>query len=149
MHDLPPDSAPQMLRIGSTHQECRAARSWVAEQLQAAGCDPDFTGEVLLAVGEALTNIVRHAYAEEPGRPIDVSLSAGPFELEIVLEDEAEFFADGRHGQLPDPAELAEGGYGLYLLQTIMDDVRRERRGTTGNRLRLFKQWPAEERKAS
>lgn len=145
------EDAPEAatLRVDSTHQGIRVARHWVGERLRELGCDPDFTGEALLAVGEALTNVVRHAYREEAGHPIDLKVSATAQAVEFVIEDEAPYFEDDRIGHLPDPLVLAEGGYGIFLMQTIMDEVRREARGRTGNTLRMIKYRPDVERKVS
>lgn len=145
--DIPPGA--RTLRVDSTHQGVRVARHWLAEQLRAGGCDSDFCGEALLAVGEALTNVVRHAYHEEAGHPVDISVSATEGAVEILIADEAPYFDDGRIGRLPDPTELAEGGYGIFLIQTIMDEVHRKPRGERGNLLRLVKYRPQAERKVS
>lgn len=145
------DGAPGVatLRVDSTHQGIRLARHWAGERLREAGCDPDFIGESLLAVGEALTNVLRHAYREEAGYPIDLTVTTDANVVEIAIQDEAPYFQDDRIGRMPDPRELAEGGYGIFLMQTIMDEVRREARGQTGNTLRLIKYRPDSDRKVS
>lgn len=145
------DGAPEVsrLRVDSSHLGIRLARQWAGERLREAGCDPDFTGETLLAVGEALTNVLRHAYREQAGHPIDLTVSTDAHVVEITIQDEAPVFEDDRIGRMPDPQELAEGGYGIFLMQTIMDEVRREARGRTGNTLRLIKYRPESDRKVS
>lgn len=133
------------LRVDSTHEETRRARMWVGDVLHDAGCDAEYIGDVLLALGEALSNIVRHGYDENRGHPIDVTVIPMPECVEFLLEDEAPLFlGDGDGcGTLPDPSCLAEGGYGMYLIRSLMDDVVREPRGERGNRLRLRKFRPA------
>ncbi len=100
---------------------------------------------VTLAVDEALTNIIRHAYQGQRGRPIELSCRClGPAapgrpqtRLEFVLVD---------HGRGVDPAELRgrsldevrPGGLGTHFIREIMDEIEYERRGDC-NRLRLVK----------
>lgn len=133
------------LRVESTHEEVRRARNWVAETLREQGFASEAVGDALLALGEALANIVRHGYRGVPGHPIDVTILASPEWLEFILEDEAPVFSGTGECQLPDPTELAEGGYGIGLMQTLMDEITREPRGASGNRLRLRKYHPAAE----
>ena len=138
------------LRVNSTHEETRRARTWVGETLHDAGCTAEFIGDVLLAHDEALTNIVRHGYGGTRGRPIDVTVVTGPGWVDLLLEDEAPVFMGDSGGRLPDPADLAEGGYGIYLISTLMDESVREPRGECGNRLRLRKyQLDAEPRRSA
>ena len=100
---------------------------------------------VVLAVDEALTNIIRHAYSGEEGRPIQVSFRRieAPQDgrqrrgLEIVLED---------RGKKVDQAtlcgrcleEVRPGGLGLHFIKECMDTVE-FRRKVGKNQLRLVK----------
>ncbi len=101
---------------------------------------------VTRAVDEALTNIMRHAYGGQPGRPIEMicrhlpqrrAAAGGGDGLEIVLCD---------RGPAVDPAklrgrrldEIKPGGLGLHFIRQSMDTVEFTRtRGV--NRLRLIK----------
>src|SRR3974390_873232 len=97
--------------------------------------------KVTLAVDEALTNIVRHAYHGEVGRPIELTCKAFPARLEFWLLDQ---------GGPPDPVRLkgqplndrALGGRGCHLIRMIMDEVTYER-VPDGNQLRLTKRLPS------
>jgi len=78
--------------------------------------------DVRLAVTEACTNVVRHAYEEGEGA-IDVTVRPKPGFLEIVIVDE------GR-GMGPSP-DTGGPGFGLPLIAALADsvDVRSGRRG--------------------
>ena len=107
--------------------------------------DPDCRG-IALAVHEALTNIIRHAYRGDSEQQIDVICRAYPGYLEFTLLD---------RGEPPDPARLAEhplddvalGGRGTHIIRSIMDEVCYEQ-VPGGNRLRLRKRLPAAESSA-
>jgi serine/threonine-protein kinase RsbW len=100
---------------------------------------------VVLAVDEALTNIIRHAYLGDPERSIEASFHRihsprdGESEdaLEIVLEDS---------GATADPEKMCgraledvrPGGLGLHFIRECMDTV--EFSHSSGrNQLRLVK----------
>jgi serine/threonine-protein kinase RsbW len=77
-----------------------------------------------LAVHEACTNIVEHAYAGLPGRiEIILSLIREPKRLVVELHD------SGRSFKLPeitrpDIHEPQINGYGLFLIYQLMDEIR-------------------------
>lgn len=97
------------------------------------GLSEDDLYAVELVVMEALSNSVQHAYDGEPGHPIEVEarLDKGRFEVSII--DRGEGFV------MPPPVlpdadvetrgELAEGGRGLFLMHSLMDEVRYQRQG--------------------
>ena len=95
----------------------------------------------MLAVDEALANVIRHAYLGDHHKPIEVTCQAFPDRLEFVLFDQ---------GIAPDPARLAPhplddvslSGRGTYIIRSIMDGVSYER-APGGNILRLTKRLPA------
>lgn len=78
---------------------------------------------VELAVHEACTNIVEHAYAGIPGRiEIVLSLIKEPRRLVVELHD------SGRSFKLPevtnrDFSEPQVNGYGLFLIYQLMDEI--------------------------
>lgn len=119
------------------------------EQLaQTLGCPEAECRAVVLAVDEALTNIIRHAYQGRPERPIEASFrrirvprdGTRKEALEIVLED---------RGVTVDPKKLRgrpledvrPGGLGLHFIRQSMDAVEFRRRNGR-NQLRLVKFLP-------
>jgi len=100
---------------------------------------------VVLAVDEALTNIIRHAYLGDAERPIEASFrrihvphgGQGRDALEIVLED---------RGVTVNPKKMCgrkledvrPGGLGLHFIRESMDTVEFSRRKGR-NQLRLVK----------
>jgi|SRR5215467_4800412 len=101
--------------------------------------------EIVLAVDEALTNIIRHAYRGQEGRPIRATFRRieVPCDgkqrkaLEIVLEDRG-MRVDGEKlcGRSLD--EVRPGGLGLHFIKESMDTVE-FRRKFAKNQLRLTK----------
>src|SRR5207247_10138651 len=111
-------------RLGFSEPECRA---------------------VVLALDEALTNVIRHAYAGHPEGTIEVSFrrirapwrGASREALEIVLVDQGRKI-DRTKLRGRSLEDLRPGGLGLHFIRENMDAV--EFRRTAGrNRLRLVK----------
>src|SRR5262250_980533 len=100
---------------------------------------------VVLAVDEALTNIIKHAYAGEGGRPIQASFRRIEVQrdgtktraLEIVVEDCGKRIDQATLcGRCLD--EVRPGGLGLHFINECMDTVEFRRRARK-NQLRLIK----------
>ena len=118
------------------------------------GAVSGFTAEecrgMILAVDEALANIIRHAYRGDFERQIEVSCQAFDDRLEFALLDHGE---PPDHGRLtPHPLDdVALSGRGTYIIRSIMDEVSYEQ-ASGGNLLRLSKRLPvlsrAEEEKS-
>jgi len=90
-----------------------------------------------LAVDEALTNIIRHAYQGKPGK-MTVSVAATEDKVEIVLEDFGQKF-DPTQVPPPELPRHKPGGLGVHFIRTIMDQMIYDDQGLAGNRLRLIK----------
>ena len=102
-----------------------------------AGWEKKTVEEVLLAVDEALTNIIRHAYQGKPGK-MTVTVDASSDKIEIVLEDQGKKF-DPTQVPTPELPRHKPGGLGVHFIRTIMDQVIYEGHKVEGNRLRLIK----------
>jgi anti-sigma regulatory factor (Ser/Thr protein kinase) len=129
-------SDPKMLCV------VRAALGQLTEQM---GFSAEESRGVVLAVDEALANVIRHAYGGEPDRPIDVSFSRVKVQeenvtregLEIVLADEGVPLKDVElRGRSLD--EVRPGGLGLHLIRQNMHKVEFRYDGGKNN-LRLVK----------
>jgi serine/threonine-protein kinase RsbW len=89
----------------------------------------DLVEDMRLAVTEACTNVVRHAYHEgEPG-PIDVVIRPNGDQLELIVSDRGA-------GIGPSP-DLAGPGLGLPLIAALADRVEIEHGPTNGSRLSM------------
>lgn len=99
---------------------------------------PDETlADLKLALTEATSNSVRHAYGDSLGC-VEISYELHPDRLVIEVADEGEGFdpADAE----ADAEELSEGGLGIAIIRAIADDVEiGARPGGKGSRLRFEK----------
>jgi len=82
-----------------------------------------------LAVVEALTNVIRHAYAGRAGQPVEILLTVGEAGLALELRDHGRAMDPGllaQAGEIPEPRsldDLPEGGLGLAIIKQVMDEV--------------------------
>ena len=87
--------------------------------------------DIEIALREALANAVIHGNHEDPGKQVYVGCRGGTDEVSIVIRDEGQGFDSG---ELPDPTApeniKSSHGRGIYLMKTLMDEVRFERGGT-------------------
>jgi serine/threonine-protein kinase RsbW len=112
-----------------------------------AGFDENAIYEVQLAVDEAATNIIEHAYGGEGRGDILISYEVAPETLLFRLHD---------HGKPFDPKlvknpqmhlkleELTPRGLGVFWMRKLMDEVRFEFSSDGGNTLTMIKKRPPE-----
>jgi serine/threonine-protein kinase RsbW len=83
--------------------------------------------QIELCVVEAVTNAIKHAYNNQPGFSIQVNFAVHPDKLVITVCDEGQAMPALVVPSLDfDPTDLEhlpEGGMGLFLIHSIMDEV--------------------------
>ena len=128
---------PAARTIPATLSSLTEIGSHVRAFVQACGVgDRDATAAALeLAVHEVAVNIVRHAYAGTRGGWIGATFLIEGDDLVVTLDDAGRPYVAPTHAE-PDLTQANEGGYGLYLVRQLVDDLAYTRlRG--GNRWRL------------
>lgn len=82
--------------------------------------DPDDLSDLKLALTEACTNSMRHAYGAGGGAvEIDIELTDDSIAIEV--RDDGPGFERGRRATLD--GELDEGGLGLAIVEAIVDEL--------------------------
>src|SRR3954462_15783122 len=78
-------------------------------------------GDLKLALTEACTNSVRHAYDGHEG-VVEIVYELHHDRLVVEVTDSGEGFEPGeRHGR--DPDDLAEGGLGIAIIEALADEL--------------------------
>ncbi len=101
-------------------------REFVGQAASDCGLKPSEVYAVQLAVDEAFSNIIEHAYGGECLENVQCSCEISNDALEIKLRDCGQSF---RPGKVPTPDLTADlhsrkiGGLGLYFMRQLMDDV--------------------------
>lgn len=97
-------------------------RKWIGEALAAERTPQDVIDAVLLAVSEAATNAVVHGYADTRRGRLDVRVSVDGASLGVTVRDYGAGFGKKQYTP-PDTSLAHEGGYGVFLLRNLMDEV--------------------------
>ena len=129
------------LSLGAEPTKLADIRAFVEETGQGLGLDETAIYALQLAVDEACTNIIMHAYDTQGGH-IKVQIKSVGDWVEVVIRDWGEAF-DPELVPSPDvDAPLEErrlGGMGLFLMQQMMDRVDFEFSDRDGNTLTMAK----------
>lgn len=100
---------------------------FVVTRARAAGLDDNQAFDVQMAVDEAVTNTMNHAYGGRPDGEIRVCCYLDGPDFMVRITDQGAPFDPN---QVPPPdltspvEERAVGGLGLYFMRQLMDDVR-------------------------
>jgi serine/threonine-protein kinase RsbW len=116
---------------------CRLALTGLAQLREIAD---DVMADLKLALTEAVSNSVRHAYGPGGGGHVEVTYQLQPDRLAIVIVDDGEGFDPDETLPLDDGGELSEGGLGIAIIRTIADDFELvSQPGRRGSRLHFAK----------
>jgi len=111
------------------------------------GLSEEITSDVEFAVDEGVTNIIKHAYDEDPDIPdenriIEVEMQFQDDELEVILRDRARPY-NPINAPLPDlTAHLSKRkthGLGVFAMKKFMDRMEHSYITGFGNEVHLFK----------
>jgi serine/threonine-protein kinase RsbW len=115
---------------------------FITEEAKEAGLNDDGVYAVQLAVDEACSNIIEHAYSEKDAGEILCECKILDDGLEVILKDNGKPFDPD---SIPEPQiglpleELKSRGAGLFLIRKLMDEVFYEQLGGEGSVLRMKK----------
>jgi serine/threonine-protein kinase RsbW len=91
------------------------------------GMNHDVIEDIILAVDEACTNIIKHAYKSYPEGDIILKIKHSASKIIISITDYGTPF---QPETVPDPdlqkyyKQHRVGGLGMYLMKSLMDDVK-------------------------
>lgn len=130
------------LRIPSDTLYLDLIRMFVATVAESVGFKEKDVDNISIAVDEACTNVIKHAYQKDFQEKLDVVLKIDYQKLTIIIVDYGQPF-DPEKIPIPDLkeyiAELRVGGLGIYLMKTLMDEVDYEIEPGVKNRVKMVK----------
>ncbi|KHD84603.1 anti-sigma B factor RsbW [Heyndrickxia ginsengihumi] len=95
------------------------------------GFDYEYMEDLKIATSEAITNAIQHAYKGDESGVVQIDFRLFGNRLEIFVSDNGDSFdIEKAKGLLQPYSEdeqiefLREGGLGLYLMESLMDEVR-------------------------
>jgi serine/threonine-protein kinase RsbW len=116
--------------------------AFITEAAESCGLDERATWQVQLAVDEAATNIIQHAYDSDDPGDMTIGWRCEGNQFVITIRDHGRSF-DPENVPTPDlqsPLEERQvGGLGIYLITRLMDEVRFDFHPQQGNVLTMTK----------
>lgn len=119
-------SKEKELLIKSRTENLNAVRDFIGSVVKEANIPQDITGDVVLAVDEACTNIIKHAYKFLPDGDINIKIKYSAKKITVEITDHGAPFSPDA---VPTPdlkkyfEEKRVGGLGMYLMKSLMDNV--------------------------
>ncbi|MBD0290546.1 MAG: ATP-binding protein [Thermoleophilia bacterium] len=112
---------------------CRLALTGLA---QVRGFEPETLADLKLALTEACSNSIRHAYDDDRAGVVDVRYELSGAKLAVEVADEG----TGFDADAPSDADAAmdEGGLGIAIIRALTDELAIESH-ERGSRLRFVK----------
>lgn len=131
------------LTIPSDPKYMKLVRGLVAAAAEIVGFKKHDVNSLCLAVDEACTNIIKHAYGGDRKQRIELQLAMHPDHVEVKLRD---YGRKAEPGEIK-PRELHDirpGGLGVHFMREIMDNVVYDTSAEVGTELRMTKSRPRE-----
>lgn len=129
------------INISASTRNLSDVRDFITGHAESYGFDSNQIADIRLAVDEAVTNIIKHAYQGDTSKEINITLKLNNEKFCILLTDTGKTFEIDTY-QMPDIKKQIEqkkrGGMGVYLIHSLMDKVSYTRKGQK-NRMTMCK----------
>ncbi len=115
------------LKVKSKTENLSIIRDFISSSAYEAGMKSDEVENIILAVDEACTNIIRHAYKSVPDGELIIKTKSTLSRFVVSITDYGKSFEPE---MIPEPdlqkyyKQRRVGGLGMYLMKTLMDDVK-------------------------
>jgi len=112
--------------VKSSTENLIQIRKFTESVAQESGFSEDEIGKIILAVDEACTNIIKHAYKYSPEGEIKITITFDSNKLVISIVDHGNHFDPN---VIPEPdikeyyKQKKSGGLGMFLIKKLMDEV--------------------------
>lgn len=110
------------LEIPSQPDRLKLVRNAVSQAALFSDCSDETAQDVVIAVDEALQNVIRHAYGNQADGKIKVTISRTTENLMILIRDNAEPI-NVETVKPRDLNDIRPGGLGTHFIREVMDEV--------------------------
>jgi anti-sigma regulatory factor (Ser/Thr protein kinase) len=138
-------SSARSLEIKADLDNLGRVRDFITASVESAGLSEDSAGELLLAIDEAVSNIIMHGFKSAADGDIELEVTQQPDALLIHIRDNAPLFDPTRnsnpHLEISPLERDAPGGFGVYLLKHLVDKIAYRVTDDGRNELTMLKKW--------
>ncbi len=136
--EMPPADREVRLTIPAKAEYITLGRLALTAIARVRPVSEETLSDLKLALTEACTNSVRHAYEEGRTGVVEILYQLEPDRLVVeIADDGGGFEPDEVEGA--GNGELSEGGLGIAIIRAVADEVEIGERETGGSRLRFVK----------
>ncbi|MBD3290992.1 ATP-binding protein [candidate division KSB1 bacterium] len=147
---LPKSEINYQLKVPSQTDNLELIREFVSRVAAKMGFDSDEVNKIELAIDEACTNVIKHAYEKNSKKPIDIAIKLDYDKLTIFVTDQGKGF-NVDDIKTPDMkeylAEMRVGGLGIFLMKNLMDEVKFEIKPGVRNQVKMVKYYMKDNKK--
>jgi serine/threonine-protein kinase RsbW len=121
------------LLVRATTENIAHVRNFVANHASQCGFTHEDTDSIRLAVDEAYTNVIKHAYDFDDSKMVNVKVMCGDNGFHIVISDHGRSYNPDLYKEpnIEERIKLRKrGGVGVFLIQKLMDQVEYRKVGT-------------------
>jgi len=122
-------SSDVRLTLAARPENVAVIRHVLGAFAEALRLPPDLVEDMRLAVTEACTNVVRHAYQDADPGPIEVVIRPNGDRLDLVVADHGRGLGQG--------ADISGPGLGLPLIAALADSVQLDHAPSRGSRVAM------------
>jgi serine/threonine-protein kinase RsbW len=132
----------ETIQIESRTERLIAVREFVSDAARIFGFPDEDVSKIALAVDEACTNVIKHAYKFDTSKTIQVSVMTENGTFQVTIRDNGTRF---NPAQLHPPdmkeylSQYRRGGLGVILMKSLMDKVEYDIAPGKMNEVRLTK----------
>lgn len=129
------------LSVPSSTRYLSKVRRFVEDHARDAHLEAEAIEQFKIAVDEACTNVIKHAYRGDEKQQIDLAIIVDDDRFTVRIRDEGRSFRPQMYTE-PDILKFAEnrraGGFGVHIMRSLMDKVEYRKKGKV-NEVRLTK----------
>ena len=139
---MPKNQKKYQLKLPSQSDNLSIIRELVTKVANSVGFSGDDISKIELAVDEACANVIKHAYGQNSDQIIDIVIKIDSKKMVVEVSDKGKGFAP-ESLNFPNMKqylnEMRVGGLGIYLIETLMDEVAFDVKPGVRNQVRMIK----------
>jgi len=131
-----------ILKIPTQSTNLKIIRDFITDIAVKAGFDKSASCDIALAVDEACTNVIKHAYRGGDDKEITVKVRYDSDKIVISISDTGKGFKSEPEDEVAIQKRLKKlqrGGLGIYLMKKAMDEVVFDRDAESMNSVKMTK----------
>ena len=136
------ESLKDRLVVANDTKHLTVVREFIARLIQQSALSKEDENKIILAVDEAVTNVIEHGYDSQNEGSIEIDVVSTPTSFKITIRDTGKIFNPTSTPSLNVQDHVKMGrkkGLGIFLMRQIMDEVKYTFRDGVKNELTMVK----------